>query len=224
MKKTLVFVCILIALGSDAQDCKNFYYLQNNRTIEISIYDKKGDMSGKLVYKIADVKNSGAVTTSNVQSQMLDKKGKTIANGSSIMKCNAGVMMIDMKMNIPLPQAEQFKQYNAKAEDFYMEYPVQMKSGDQLKDGNFTMDVDNNGMQQSLTMTVTDRRVEGMEKISTSAGTWECYKISYKSKMSIKMMGVGIPMNMDGTEWYAPGFGVVKSQSKHGGTEITAIK
>jgi hypothetical protein len=38
------------------------------------------------------------------------------------------------------------------------------------------------------------------------------------------MMGVGIPVNMDGVEWYAPGFGVVKTQSKHGATEISAIK
>ena len=73
-------------------------------------------------------------------------------------------------------------------------------------------------------MIVYDRKVEDKEKVSTPAGSWDCYKISYKSKMSIKMMGVGIPVSMDGTEWYAPGFGVVKSVSKHGTTEITSIK
>ena len=42
--------------------------------------------------------------------------------------------------------------------------------------------------------------------------------------MSIRIMGVGVPVNMEGTEWYAPGFGVVKSVSKHGSTEITSVK
>jgi hypothetical protein len=37
-------------------------------------------------------------------------------------------------------------------------------------------------------------------------------------------MGIGVPMSFDGIEWYAPGFGVVKTESKNGGTAITAIK
>jgi hypothetical protein len=42
--------------------------------------------------------------------------------------------------------------------------------------------------------------------------------------MKIKTMGIGVPLNMDATEWFAPGFGVVKTQSKYGETAITAIK
>jgi hypothetical protein len=37
-------------------------------------------------------------------------------------------------------------------------------------------------------------------------------------------MGIGIPMNMDVTEWYAPGFGTVKTESNSGDTEIVSIK
>jgi hypothetical protein len=37
-------------------------------------------------------------------------------------------------------------------------------------------------------------------------------------------MGVGIPVNIEGTEWFAPGFGIVKTESKHGSTAITSIK
>jgi hypothetical protein len=155
---------------------------------------------------------------------MFDKKGRTIAKGSSTMKCNGGVMMINMKMIMPTPQAEQFSKANAKTDDFFIEYPVNMGKGDQLKDGTLTMEMDNNGLQQSITMTVYDRKVEDKETVTTPAGTWECYRISYKNKMSVKMMGVGIPMNLEGTEWYAPGFGVVKTHSKHGSTEITSIK
>ena len=40
----------------------------------------------------------------------------------------------------------------------------------------------------------------------------------------MKTMGIGVPMNVEGVEFFAPGFGVVKTQSKHGGTEIVAIK
>ncbi|MGB8192458.1 MAG: hypothetical protein WCF67_11095, partial [Chitinophagaceae bacterium] len=82
----------------------------------------------------------------------------------------------------------------------------------------------NSGMQQTLTLNVTDRKVEAKESVTTPAGTWECYKISSKNKIHVKMGPIGIPMNMEVTEWFAPGFGVVKTESKSGGTMITAVK
>jgi hypothetical protein len=36
-------------------------------------------------------------------------------------------------------------------------------------------------------------------------------------------MGIGIPVNMNGTKGFAPLFSIVKSQSNYGGTKITAI-
>ena len=224
MKKIFALAGVLVALCTSGQDCKNYYFLQNNKTVEMTIYNKKGGSEAKLVYLISEVKNSGNATMATVQSEMFDKKGKSISKGSSVMKCNGGIMMINMKLNLPQQQTEQFTKANVKIEDVYMEYPTAMKTGDQLKDGNLSMDMDNSGMKQSLTMTISDRKVEGEEKITTAAGTWDCYKISFKNKMIFKIMGAGIPMNMDGTEWYAPGFGVVKSQNKHGITEITSVK
>ena len=224
MKKVLALLFSLNVSILYAQDCSNYYYLQNNKTVEMSLYDKKGDITGKLVYSVADVKNSNNLTTATVQSQMFDKKGRTIAKGNSVMKCNGGVMMIDMKMTMPTPQAEQFSKATVKSDDFYIEYPANMSKGDQLKEGTLSMDMDNNGLQQSINMTIFDRKVEDKEKITTPAGSWDCYKISYKTKMSIRIMGVGVPVNMEGIEWYAPSFGVVKTSSKHGSTEITSIK
>lgn len=223
--KTLILICLIASFSiTYSQDCTNYYYLQKNKTIEMSIYDKRGDESGKLVYSVGDVTNADGFTTASVKSEMFDKKGRTIAKGNSVMRCNSGVMMIDMKVMIPTPQAEMATKANAKADEYFVEYPANMSKGDLLKDGSFNMDWDNNGLPQSITMNVFDRKVEDKETITTPAGSWDCYKISYRSKMSIKMAGVGIPVNMDGTEWYAPGFGIIKSTSKHGSTVITSIK
>jgi hypothetical protein len=223
MKCLSALMCLLMATAMNAQDCKNFYYLQNNKTIEMSILNKKGDVAGKNVYQVSNVNNSGGVMTSNVASEMFDKKGKTIAKSAINFKCTGGVMMMDMKMMIPTQQAEQFKM-DAKVDNAYIEYPASMKPGDALKDANMTMEVNNNGMLQTLTMNVTNRKVEGKESVTTPAGTWDCYKISSKSRIHMKMGPIGIPMNVESTEWFAPGFGIVKTESKQGGTMITAVK
>jgi hypothetical protein len=226
MKKTTwlaLVACLFAVSATTAQDCKTYYYLQNNKTIEMTIYNKKGDESGKQVSAVSDVKNSGGATIGSINSEMFDKKGKSIAKSKGTIQCKGGVMMVDMKMALSPQQQEQFAT-DAKADNLYMEYPANMKAGDKLKDATMDLTIDNSGMKQSVKMVVSDRNVEGKESVTTTAGTWECYKISFKSKVTIKTVGIGIPINMDGTEWFAPGFGVVKTQSKHGGTAITAIK
>ena len=75
-----------------------------------------------------------------------------------------------------------------------------------------------------MTMVINNRKVEGQESITTTAGTWNCFRITYKSRISVKTGPFGIPVNVESTEWYAPGFGIVKTQSKYGGTAITSIK
>jgi hypothetical protein len=221
---TLTSICFVLGTFCSAQDCKQYFFLQNNKTVEMTIYNKKGDESGKNIYTISDVQTSGNETTATVNSDMLDKKGKSVIKGTNVIKCNGGVMMMDMKMMIPQQQMEQYKTGEAKAEAVYLEYPTGMKEGDQLKDATFKMTGENGPITFTLTLNITDRKVEGKETVTTTAGTWECFRITSKSKLTIKM-AINIPSNFETTEWYAPGFGVVKSETKGGGgTAITAIR
>lgn len=224
MKTIIGLVALLGTTSCFAQDCKNYYYLQNNKTVEMTIYNRKGEANGKQVYTVSNVETSRGATTGTLNSEMFSSKGKSIAKGVSQMKCTGGVLMIDMKLMLPQQQAEQFNKAEAKADNVYIEYPVTMKVGDLLKEGNMTMNMETGGLKQSMTMVVSDRKVESKENVTTSAGSWECFKITSKTKMTIRTAGIPINMNMESTEWYAPGFGVVKTQSKYGGTEITSIK
>ena len=224
--KSLTFASICIMLGAlcNAQDCKQYYFFQNNKTVEMTIYNKKGDESGKNIYTISDVKTSGSETTATVNSEMFDKKGKSVVKATNEMKCNGGVMMMDMKMMIPQQTMEQYKTAEAKSEEVYLEYPAGMKEGDQLKDGSFKMTGQNGPIAFTLTLNITDRKVEGKESVTTTAGTWDCFRIASKTKLTIKM-AINIPSNFETTEWYAPGFGIVKSETKgSGSTAITAIR
>jgi len=217
------FVCLL-SNASLAQDCNNYYFLQKNKTVEMTITNKKGDANGKQVYNVSDVTSNGDVITATVNSEMFDKKGKSIAKGHSQIACNGGVMMIDMTMQLPQQQQEQFSKADVKADKIFIEYPNNMKVGDKLKDATLNMDIDNSGMKQNINMITSDRTVAAKESVTTTAGTWDCFKITYKSKITVKTMGIGMPFNIEGTEWFAPGFGIVKTESKYGGTAITAIK
>jgi len=135
------------------------------------------------------------------------------------------VMQMNMKVFIPPAQLEQMKTNTANSNDVYLEYPANMNVGDQLKDGQFNMDYEStSGLKSSIEISITERKVEGKETITTTAGTWECYKISARNRIVSKTAGIGFPIKMDVVEWFVPGFGIVKTESKTGKTEITSIK
>ena len=73
-------------------------------------------------------------------------------------------------------------------------------------------------------MDMTNRSVQAKEKVTSPAGNWDAFKITYHSKIKMKIAGIGIPVNTEVTEWYVPDFGIVKTESKYGSTLITAIK
>jgi hypothetical protein len=191
----------------------------------MTISNKNGKEAGKMTYMVSDSKKSGSTVTATINSEFVDTKGKTITKGTNNVKCENGVMQMDMKVFIPAAQQEQMKSGTANASDVYLEYPANMNVGDQLKDGQLNMDYESaGGLKSSIEISITERKVEGKETVTTPAGTWECYKITSKNKITSRIAGIGIPITMSVTEWFAPGFGVVKTESKTGKTEITSIK
>ena len=225
MRLISVLVLLLLTGNLFSQDCSNYYFLQNNKTVEMTITNGKGKESGKMTYVVSDSKKNGSSITATINSEFVDAKGKSISKATNNVKCENGVMQMDMKTFIPPMQNEQMKTGSATATDVYLEYPANMNVGDQLKDGQFNMDYETtSGLKSSIEISITERKVEGKETITTPAGTWECFKISAKNKIVSKIAGIGIPIRMDVIEWYAPGFGIVKTESKTGKTEITSIK
>jgi len=224
MKTAAFAVLVLTGFRSWSQKCSDYYYLQNNKTIEMTIKNKKGNQTGKVVYMISNLGNKGNMNTATVHSEMFDKNGKSISKATNDVQCENGTLLMDMKMLIPSAQQEQMGTMSATGTVSYIDYPVSMKEGDALKDAAFAADfTSTSGLKGNISMNMTNRRVAGKESVTTLAGTWDCLKITYHSKMIFKM-GIGIPMNADVTEWYAPGFGVVKTESGGGTTEITSIK
>ncbi|HEY4327010.1 MAG TPA: hypothetical protein VGN20_23690 [Mucilaginibacter sp.] len=252
MKKlSLIIACLLVASGLFAQDCSHYLYLQNNKTIEMTGYNKKNEVTSKSVSKISDVKTSGGVTSADAATEMYDKNGKLIGSSNTNYSCNGGV--ISMQMHIKTNQHE--KQAGDKEQGADMniqvnreggggeEYPSDMKVGDHLKDYTSQMMIGNGA---TATVKVTDRKVLAKESVTTPAGTWDCFKISYKSSMStalgnpnagnkadttdkvasflnklkLKMPGG----NNEATIWFAPDFGMVKIETKNSRMELTAVK
>lgn len=202
----------------------DYFFFQNNKTITLGIFDKKGKEDGKVVYKVSDVKKSGGTSSAYLQSEIIDKKGKSMGGGKGNMQCKNGYLMMDMKMLINPQQMKQLNDVDVEGKGKFLEYPASISVGETLKDAKFDMDMDmGNGLMVNMNMEITNRKVDAKESVTTPAGTWTAYKISYNSK-TVMNMGISVPMKLQMTEWFVPNFGVVKSESKWGKTELLSIQ
>ena len=95
------------------------------------------------------------------------------------------------------------------------------------------MEFDNPAMAKLMkptTTTISNRKVEAKESITTAAGTFEAFKISYNTKVESTIMGMTRSFESSSNEWIAEGVGMVKVQSfdkkgkKQGTTELTSFK
>jgi hypothetical protein len=246
MKKLAPFSLLLFLLPGIAawsQDCTQYLFLQQGKTIEVTSYNKKGEPNGKNVYTVSNVSNSGGITTGTLSSQMFDKKDRPTTTSTSTVKCTGGAIQMDMKFMLPDGPAEKMSSAQVSGAGGILEYPSGMKAGDTLKNANVVLTTGSNpggglpgappgpppppnpfGGGSTLSMWIYDRHVIGQESVTTTAGTWNCTKITYKSKVNYKSGPFPATINVDVTEWYAPGVGIIKTQSERGSTAITAIK
>ena len=191
MKILLTTILLISSSISFSQNCEGFYYSQNNKTIEMTQTNKKGKESGKIVYTISDVKKSGSNYSSTVTMEIVDTKGEVNNKAINVMQCNGGVMKMDLKMFIPSAQQEQMGTAASADAEGYLDYPGNMNVGDLLNDGSFSMDFKmQSGISANVSVQITNRKVEAKESVTTSAGTWNCFKITYNSKKKLKSLSV----------------------------------
>ena len=224
---------LFLASAAFPQNCSGYYYLSNSSVV-MTTYDKKAKESGKVTYTISNIDKTGNAITANFVSEMLDEKGKSISKGTGKYKCSGGNLFIDARMSMPQEQMGAYKDMDVKADETFIEYPSSFSDGQSLKDANFKMTVINKGNPFStVTMEQTNRKIEGKESVTSPAGTWDCWKISYEGRFRATVggpSGIGIPFNFKSTEWFAPGFGIVKTETYNkngklmGSTLITAVK
>lgn len=198
------------AQSQETKDCNGYFAYQAGTKMELTQYDKKDKITTVLKYQVE--KNMPTANGIDVFffNQTYDSKGKLIVKGDFEMQCKNGQIYADVR-NIasemtPAADAE------VSITGDKLTYPHNLTVGQKLDDVNCEVKqtMSGNGMTLfTVTMNITNRKVEGFETVTTPAGTFECVKISYDydTKMSfVKKQGRSV-------EYLAKGVGVVKVES-----------
>jgi len=100
-----------------------------------------------------------------------------------------------------------------------LEFPKGVVTGDKLNDGSITVRVAKEGFTVvTMIMDVKNRKVHQKENITTSAGTFACWKVTFDfySKVGI------LRFHGSGVEWYQDDKVLVKSESYNKRGKLTS--
>ena len=223
--KTKIIILIsafLLSFSTFSQSaCKAFYPFDEGTKFEITNYNKKGKKEGVVKYEITNVENNVA----SIKIVIFDDKGKEITTSDYKITCIGHSISIDFKSLMNQDLLKQYKDMEMDVTGTNIELPNDLQVGQSLKDANMNMAINMGGMAMNMSIDMLNRKVDKKESITTPAGTFNCFALSYDSEMKM-----GMKITFRHKEWIAEGIGVVKSESYNkngklmGYSELTSFK
>lgn len=213
-------------IGTKAQDCEAYFPMKEGAKFEMSSYNAKGKLLSSTKQTVLNRTVTGDDIEYKVNVEYFDAKGKPTLENSYIVKCEDSVFKIDMSLFLDNEALKNIQGMEVTVDGDYLDMPSSLLVGQTLNDGTLNVTVGMNGMTlMKMYVHVTNRKVEAIEDITTSAGTFECYKLSFDVETKF-----GIKIKTSAIEWVAKNVGVVRSESYNksgklnGYTELTKLK
>lgn len=216
--------------------CNKLIFFEPGAEIVTRSYDGAGKETGGQFTKIISVKNEGGMTVANAAATDTNRVNNRITNTKYSYKCDGKNIYFDlanmMHSGSQMP--------NATIEASNLEYPIAVSAGQTLPDATGTMSFEKNGKKTNMIYHYKERKVAGKEKITTPAGSWDCYKISNRVDVEVDFPGMSDKtkemmkamtnrMQSTGVTWFCPDFGIVKFEMYQNGklvssNEVVAVK
>jgi len=198
-----------------AQDCSTFYPFEEGSVSEITSYDKKQRVSAILEYSVIEASSDRA----SLQAVIKDKKGKLLTKTQYNLICNDDGIEIDFKSMYNPQMMMQFENMETKVSGTNIVLPNNLSVGDELPDANMKININMSGININTNVTISQRKVVGKEEITTTAGTFDCFVITYTNNVEASM---GISMETTSKQWIAKGVGMVKQEDYNKKGEISS--
>lgn len=203
--------------NTDASGCAKMIFFKEGAEIDTKTYDGNGKEVSTQHSKIISVKEEGGMTVATSESvDTVVKKEPFWVN----YKCDGSKIYVDIASIMNNAAKEKGGQFEASP----VEYPIDVKEGETLPDANGEMKIAAKGKTMTVKYHFKDRKVEAKEEVTTPAGTFSCFKVSNTVESEMEMPGMTEQMQkvmetmkdkvkMSSVTWFAPSFGVVKSET-----------
>lgn len=212
MKRNLLPILILLLVFQHVQSqegCSKFYPMSEGTTMEFTNYNRKGKVEGVSSFTVTNASSNGATTVATMAIELKDEKGKEIYSSDYKLTCTGNLVKMDYNSLLPSEMMKQYQDMDINISGTDIEIPNDLSVGQNLADANVTMKINMGAMNMNITVDMVNRKVEKKEKITTPAGTYECYVLYSDNQSKIMMANQSFPSRV----WLAEGIGMVKQET-----------
>ena len=216
MKNSIQVVLLTLfssLIGLAQNDCSAFYPFEEGVNFTITSYGKKDKVAAIADYTVTNVTDNTAVISTSLK----DDKGEVMNEGSFSIECDNGGITMDMKSLLNPQMFEQFKDFDTEITGNGIVLPNTLNVGQELPDAAMYMKISMSGINMNMEVEMTDRKVIAQESVTTPAGTFDCYVITYTSNVKMGMNHTG-----SAKQWIAKGVGMVKQEDYNKRGKVTS--
>ncbi len=206
-------VLLLLSVGLRAQPCNPYFSIQEGIKSTYESYNAKNKLVSKNVNLFKDVSGSANNLKATLLSEFIDlKNGQVMGSSTSQWTCDDGVVRFTMNAmamdGVDLSNAA----IEVTITGDEMDIPDTFEVGQSLKDVTYhvTMKVSGLNMMDRDFM-IKNRQVASRESITTTAGTFDCFKVSYTTESVGKSGSTSKPIQT--SVWYSASIGMVKMEN-----------
>lgn len=201
---------LIVLIGKSRAQCTNpFYEFKEGTRIYMQNYDDKDQLQGRTESEIKNVTSTANGYKMTMAAKIFDKDNELISDGEYGMECDNGTVKMDLSGFVPAQSLSAFGSMEVEIKMKEMEMPAKLFPGQKLKDASLTISTVNSPFTISLKLDMKNRQVEGKERVTTPAGTFDCYKVTYDMIMDF-MMG---SMTMKNVQFITEKLGAVRTET-----------
>jgi hypothetical protein len=194
-----------ISFSSYSQsNCKAYYPFKEGTKFEITNYNKKGKKEGVVKYHVSHIEDNVAT----IEAAIFDAKNKEVTTMNYNVMCDGNKISIDFKSLMNPDLFKQYQDMDMEITGTNIELPNNLQVGQTLNDANMNMSINMGGITMNMSVNMLNRIVDKKESITTPAGTFDCFALSYDNEMNM-----GMKMKFKIKEWIAEGVGMIRSES-----------
>jgi hypothetical protein len=221
MRKTLIPLAIVSIASLSASfktgdgSCNPYFPVKQGVTIERKNYNNKDKQTGRSVQTILSSTSTGSSLAISVKGTTYDDKDKQTSETTFDAKCENGTFYLNMASNAD-PKKAPGNMTTTVTGDF-MEFPGTLTPGMELKGGTMTINSVNSDPNMAkmpmgnitITNITSNRKVICDTTITTSAGTFNCVKMTSDQTMKSPLYTTVFHV----VEYYAKNVGKVRSET-----------
>jgi hypothetical protein len=211
MKKLLftLFSTLLFGQAFAQKSCEGFGQFRKGLKTELTSYDHKDKVTTVVNQEVKELKTVAGELTATCNVTMKDKNDKPMGeNFTTQIKCKDGNIYMNFKDMIGGGAMSQMKGAEMKITGDDLMYPYALSVGQTFPTAKTDMQMLMNGTPlMKMSFTMKDRKVTAKESLTTPAGTFDCYKITYTMESSMALVG-----ESTGAMWLSDGM-MVKTES-----------